>query len=447
MLIKKKRRRKLTLELVLMTVISLIAGVFVAQLVEDIGLQLMMQKIGSDDYYERQTQDCLERLSDFITSNQVTEENIELLASWAQKEQNVYVVFYRDVEALFTSNTIFFTENEDAAIPLNGSGLPYYDVPLFDGTVIKAELDCYMDPNLFYLVDIASYMIGGIVFVMLLFLLIHQKIRYINRLHQELKILGSGNLEYAVTIRGNDEITGLAEGIENLKNGILDQQLMKDEAEKANVELVTAMSHDLRTPLTSLIGYLELLTMQRYEDEAQMQKYLEHCREKAFQLKRMSDRLFEYFLVYGKRDYQYQFHMIACDNLLEDLCNSQFFDWQEQGGTLVCQIDTLLGMIQVDSEYLQRVIDNLISNLKKYGDLHEPLEIAAHEKNHMLSIQIRNHIKPMHSLKESTQIGLRTCQRIMGEHKGSFSWFQEGEYFTVELNFPLLRSTSRWARC
>ena len=51
---------------------------------------------------------------------------------------------------------------------------------------------------------------------------------------------------------------------------------MKDEAEKANMELVTAMSHDLRTPLTSLIGYLELLTMQRYTDEAQMQSYLSH---------------------------------------------------------------------------------------------------------------------------------------------------------------------------
>ena len=53
MSIEKKKKRKLTLELVLMTVISLIAGVFVAQLVEDISLQLMMQKIGSDDYDER----------------------------------------------------------------------------------------------------------------------------------------------------------------------------------------------------------------------------------------------------------------------------------------------------------------------------------------------------------------------------------------------------------
>lgn len=291
----KKRRRRLTLELVMMTLISLIAGVLTAQLVEDMGIQLMLNKLQNEDYYDRQTEDCLNRLQGFIEENQVTQENIELLASWAQMEKNVYVVFYQDVDALFSTTTIPI--EEDAEIALNGSGLPYYDVTLSDGTLIKAELECYMDNQMFYLVDLAGYTMGGGVFVLLLFALIHRKIRYINHLNQELKILGSGNLEYPMTIRGNDEITGLAEGIEHLKNSILDQQLMKDEAEKANMELVTAMSHDLRTPLTSLIGYLELLTMQRYTDEAQMQSYLNHCREKAFQLKRMSDRLFEYFLV------------------------------------------------------------------------------------------------------------------------------------------------------
>ncbi len=437
MLIKKKRRRRLTLELIMMTLISLIAGVLAAQFLEDVGLHYMLDKIEDEDYYEFQTRDCLNRLQDFIQEKQVTEDNIELLVSWAQKEKNVYVVFYQDVDALFSSNMLPIAD-EDAEIPLNGSGLPYYDVTLTDGTLIKAELECYMDPQMFYIIDIAGYMAGGMVFIILLFLLIHRKIRYINRLDYELKILGSGNLEYPMTIRGNDEITGLAEGIENLKNGILDQQLMKDEAEKANMELVTAMSHDLRTPLTSLIGYLELLTMERYEDEAQMQKYLGHCREKAFQLKRMSDRLFEYFLVYGKRDYQYQFQELSCENLLEDLCNSQFFDWQEQGGRQECRSGELPGMIQVDSEYLQRVIDNLISNLKKYGDINAPLEILASEREGMLSIRIRNRIRPGKDNRESTQIGLRTCRRIMEEHRGSFAWYQEGESFQVELGLPLL---------
>ncbi len=436
MLIKKKKRRRLTLELIMMTLISLIAGVLAAQVLEDIGLRHTLKKIEDDDYYNRQTEDCLDRLQEFIQENQVTEENIELLASWAQKEKNIFVVFYRDVDALFSSNMIP-AEDEEAEIPLNGSGFPYYDVTLSDGIVIKAELECYINNQMFYMIDIAGYTAGGMIFVFLLFLMIHRKIRYINRLDYELKILGSGNLEYPMTIRGNDEITALAEGIENLKTGILDQQLMKDEAEKANMELVTAMSHDLRTPLTSLIGYLELLTMKRYEDEMQMQKYLKHCREKAFQLKKMSDRLFEYFLVYGKRDYQYQFRELPCENLLEDLCNSQFFDWQEQGGTLECRIGELSGSIQVDSEYLQRVIDNLISNLKKYGDISAPLEILASEKKDMLHIHIRNRIKPGKDTKESTQIGLRTCRKIMEEHRGVFSWYQEKESFNVEMELPL----------
>ncbi len=431
MLINKKRRRRLTLELIMMTLVSLIAGVLTAQVVEDLGLQFMFEKLQSEDYYENQAQDCLKRLQIFIEENQVTEENMELLASWAQKESNVYVVFYQDVDALFSSDTI--PVEEDAEIELNGSGLPYYEVALADGTFIKAELECYMDAQMFYVVDIAGYTMGGMVFVLLLFLLIHRKIRYINRLNEELKILGSGNLEYPMTIRGNDEITGLAEGIESLKNSILDQQFMKDEAEKANMELVTAMSHDLRTPLTSLIGYLELLTMERYADEMQRQSYLNHCREKAFQLKRMSDRLFEYFLVYGKRERQYQFQEIFCESLLEDLCNSQFFDWQEQGGSLSCHIGEIAGMVQVDSEYLQRVIDNVLSNLKKYGDVTYPLEILAEEKDRMLRIQIRNHVKKQDSVKESTQIGLRTCKKIMEEHQGSFGWYREGDCFTVEL--------------
>ena len=51
--------------------------------------------------------------------------------------------------------------------------------------------------------------------------------RYINRLESELKILGGGNLEYPITIKGNDEITSLAEGITALKNGFLEEQQMK----------------------------------------------------------------------------------------------------------------------------------------------------------------------------------------------------------------------------
>ena len=270
--------------------------------------------------------------------------------------------------------------------------------------------------------------------------MIHRKIRYVNQLEQDLKVLGGGNLEYPITIKGRDELTSLAIGIESLKNGILEEQQMKAEAEKANMELVTAMSHDLRTPLTSLIGYLELLNMHRYEDEEQLKKYLEYCRKKAFQMKKVSDRLFEYFLVYGREEKGLQLQKIPSVELAEDLCNGQFFDWQDHGGTIECQIEELKGIVQVDSEYMQRVMDNLISNLKKYGDPVYPLRIEASEQPDMLHIQVTNHIRDRKDHPESTQIGLKTCRKIMENHGGNFTWKQENNEFMITITLPLVKA-------
>lgn len=435
MLIKRKKKRcRLTWELTAMTVFSLMAGVLAARLVEDVILNYWMAKFNQEDYYEKQVEECLVSLRQFIEDNQVTEDNIELLIMWEQAEKNTYAVFYRDVETLIGP---YADLGSSDSVENSFGDIVYYDVVLADGTPIKAELECFLDPGMFYGMDIAGYCVGGLVFILLLFGLIHRKIRYINRLEQELKILGSGNLEYPMTIRGNDEITSLAEGIATLKDGILEQQLMKDEAERANTELVTAMSHDLRTPLTSLIGYLELLTMKRYDSEEQLQNYLVHCREKAFQMKKMSDRLFEYFLVYGKQERPYQLQEVTCEELLEDLCNGQFFDWQEQGGTLECSIGALAGKVCIDGDYLQRVVDNMLSNLKKYADISRPLAIRAFEREDMLHILLTNFVREQRKVTESTQIGLKSCRKIIEKHGGTFAWRTINDQFEITMKLPL----------
>lgn len=440
------------MELIVMSGISLIVALLVSETVETAVFQWAFNEAYSGTKYEDKTEEVVESLNRFIEKHQVTEDNIELLVNWVQRQRDVYVTFYRDIDTLLgpymspdsmegmLSGEEEEGSNEDAvdAAELYPAS-DYKKITLYDGTVIKADLEVYLDVKNLYWVDIAKYASGAAVFIVLLFALIHRKIRYINQLEQDLKVLGGGNLEYPITIKGKDELTSLAVGIDALKNGILEEQQMKAEAEKANMELVTAMSHDLRTPLTSLIGYLELLNMHRYEDEEQLKKYLEYCRKKAFQMKKVSDRLFEYFLVYGREEKGLQLQKIPGIELAEDLCNGQFFDWQDHGGTIECRIGELSGIVRVDSEYMQRVMDNLISNLKKYGDPAYPLKIAASEQLDMLHIQITNHIRDRKDRTESTQIGLKTCRKIMENHGGAFAWQQEGNDFVITIELPLVK--------
>ena len=438
---KKKNiwKNRLTLELLGMCAAALLIAIAAANLAQNIAVDWIYNVVYSDEKYEQDITDMLQSLQDYVQEEQVTEDNIKQLVNWVRKQKNVYVTFYRDIDELlgpFMANS----GDEPYEVDTEYESM-YYTVNLYDGTPIKVQLEVYLDMNYMYWADVAMYVTGGIVFLLLLLLMIHHKIRYINRLESELKILGGGNLEYPITIKGNDEITSLAEGITALKNGFLEEQQMKAEAEKANMELVTAMSHDLRTPLTSLIGYLELLNMHRYENEEQLQKYLEYCKKKAFQIKKVSDRLFEYFLVYGKEEKELQLQTFPCKEMAEDLCNGQFFDWQDRGGTIDCQIGELPGGVQVDSEYMQRVRDNLLSNLKKYGDPAYPLQIQIDEHQDMLHILLKNHVLEQKNQIESTQIGLKTCRRIIENHGGTFAWRTDAQKntFTIEMELPLAK--------
>ena len=440
------------MELIALSGIALLTAILVSRAVGTAAIQWAVTEAYSGTKYEDKTEEVLKDLDQFIVKHKVTEQNIELLVAWVQRQRDVYVTFYRDIDPILgpymapdSPETDSWEDDEAENLDeIDSTELypasNYHDVMLYDGTVIKVDLEVYLDVDNLYWVDIAEYGSGAIVFILLLFALIHRKIRYVNQLEQDLKVLGGGNLEYPITIKGRDELTSLAIGIESLKNGILEEQQMKAEAEKANMELVTAMSHDLRTPLTSLIGYLELLNMHRYEDEEQLKKYLEYCRKKAFQMKKVSDRLFEYFLVYGREEKGLQLQKIPSVELAEDLCNGQFFDWQDHGGTIRCQIGNLEGFVQVDSEYMQRVMDNLISNLKKYGDPQFPLEIEAKEQLDMLHIQVTNHIRDRKDHPESTQIGLKTCRKIMENHGGSFNWKQENNEFMITITLPLVKA-------
>lgn len=98
---------------------------------------------------------------------------------------------------------------------------------------------------------------------------------------------------YDIQFADGDELSELAFGLEQMRLSLNENIREKEEIMEVNNRLVTGMAHDLRTPLTALLLYTELLSQGKYKDEKEMEQYLKKTANKANQIKQMSDDLFE----------------------------------------------------------------------------------------------------------------------------------------------------------
>lgn len=135
----------------------------------------------------------------------------------------------------------------------------------------------------------------GLFFTVILFF-IKKKMNLVAELKDEILRMAAGNLRDSVPNMGQDEIGIIAEELDNLRVALQDTLVREKESRRANQDLITAMSHDLRTPLTILNGYLEVLRLNRNPE--MHEEYLKRCLQKTSDIREMTDRMFEYALVF-----------------------------------------------------------------------------------------------------------------------------------------------------
>lgn len=215
-----------------------------------------------------------------------------------------------------------------------------------------------------------------------------------------------------------DEISDLIDDVNKMRNSILEKVKEERAAYQANTQLITAMSHDIRNPLTVLLGYLDIIGMQKDISE-QSRDYIAQCKETAMKIKTLSDDMFQYFLVFGKKDIDMSMQEYDADELLKQMLSEHTILMQESGYNFVVEnsIDRKCTVI-IDTQAFERVMDNVFSNLRKYADIAEPIYISLELSDNKLRIRIEN--KVVHNDTESNGIGLKTCAKIMEALKGDF---------------------------
>lgn len=460
---KKHGLCRLGIQLILAAAVSFAAGAFVFILFTSVSYRGLNKVILSPENLARQEAACAERLQQYITSHHIGMSDIEQLDAWAAEEKNALITIYHGRDIIYYNTEIVIGLPQVQADALHGgeveSNAVYsdaveadraeeeaagYDIRLRDGTAY-AVLSCYPDTGYYLLSDLAgmAFAVGAALAIFYTF--IRRKVRYITLLESELEILKGGDLTYPISVRGKDELAALAGEMDAMRLAILERQQAKEQAVRANRELVTAMSHDLRTPLTSLLGYVEILNLHQCREEEQ-DRYIRAIGEKAYQIKVMSDKLFEYFLVFRKEKEELELQEVNSVEFLGQVVEESLFDMESEGFEIVRQTDEIKGTLMVDVEAVRRVFGNLFSNLLKYADRSQPVQVYYEQRAGRLSVRLVNKVTSGSRTGESSHIGLRTCEKIMNDHGGVFRCREHKGQFETEVVFRMVEDTQRRMR-
>lgn len=283
-----------------------------------------------------------------------------------------------------------------------------------------------------------------LIFFLPTFIFIKRKVKYINILKQEVLNMSQGDLSHAMTIMSHDELAILAQEMDTLRITLASNYQNEARIKESHQEMITCLSHDLRTPLTALRGYLDILCLHCYKDEKQMDHYLNSCIEKTEQIKDLSNKTFEYSLVYND-DLIPSLETISSESFIQYI--EEHLEYLELEGFKIEKEITISSVqLQLDLSMMKRMMDNICSNIQKYARKEQPIYLQISIEKGNLKIVFENEKKEINHEVESNKIGLKSVKKIIEIHQGQciLSRFNGFIYFNYYISMSFIKKDFKY---
>ena len=305
-----------------------------------------------------------------------------------------------------------------------------------------------------HLAVVILYVLVGIVIFSVTFMILEEPgIRYLGRISDAVQSISQGNLNTEVDVTGDDEFSAMAANLNKMSSDIRKLMDKEREVERTKNELITNVAHDLRTPLTSIIGYLELLAGNTQIPQEMQHKYIEIAYSKSRRLEKLIEDLFGFTkLNYGK----IAMHIGQIDivKLLEQLLEEAYPNFEEKNLSYDLQSNVPAKIISADGNLLARLFDNLIGNAIKYGADGKRVLVKIHGEEDTVTVSVTNFgrvipadelpllFNKFYRVEQSrsattggTGLGLAIAKEIVDMHGGTIRVASDlnGTVFTVKL--------------
>lgn len=386
------------------------------------------------DYEDKMNEKYVGKFQQYISEHDITSRDADKINHWMRKQKILSISIYKDGIQVFDSAYPNQELWEEEVAIADYEWEVYYSVTFADGEAILSIMGVYAY-QLYNYAQIAELLISFALYLLLVLGGIRRKIEYIMLLKDEIEILEGGSLDYKITVMGKDELSALAEGLENMRLSI--HGLIESEAQMAhhNQQIVTEMSHDLRTPITSMMLYTEILKKGNYKNEDQLTEYIEKIDKKARRMKQLIDHLFEYSLVAKEENIRLE-EPETFEELFYDLFSEICSYLEQKGFHVIFQVKWMKGKAQVSTNYVMRVMDNITSNIVKYAELTSPVIISSVYEGSMAGFLFENKVLPEKDKTDSSGIGMQSVQSMMEKMNGACIIEQEGQKFRVKILLP-----------
>ena len=278
--------------------------------------------------------------------------------------------------------------------------------------------------------------------------LIYQKVTHFQQIQEGLQLAKGGDYEYKIELKGKGEFRQLSEDINDLTSGLKIAVQNEVKSEKLKTELITNVSHDIKTPLTSIISYVDLLKREGL-DSANAPKYLEVLERKSNRLKKLTEDLFDAAKA-TSGSIEPKFERVHINSLVDQLLGE--LDEKIHESRLAIKVTAAHEKIyaKADGRLLSRVMENLLSNIFKYALMGSRVYIEITEDETSVLVSFKNISsyelnitvdELMERFKrgdesrssEGSGLGLAIAKSLMEVQEGSLDLNIDGDLFKSEI--------------
>ena len=289
-------------------------------------------------------------------------------------------------------------------------------------------------------------LIAGILFISTY--IIYNKVTHFHKIQEGLQVAKNGDYDYKIRLEGKGEFRRLSEDINEITSGLKSAVESEVRSEKLKTELITNVSHDIKTPLTSIISYVDLLKREGL-DSNNAPKYLDVLERKSNRLKNLTEDLFEAAKA-TSGSIEPKFERVHINSLIEQLLGE--LDEKIHESNLIFKVSATNEKVyaMADGRLLSRVMENLLSNIFKYTLKGSRVYIEISEDENNVSISFKNISAgelniPVNELmerfkrgdesrsSEGSGLGLAIAKSLMEVQKGLLELSIDGDLFKAEI--------------